>query len=158
MSHPIINGLATYGIIRTYLLGKPLVAFLLTIIFIVGPLWFIGGVAIVILLMFKYVFIVGAVVLAIFLLFQIATIQDVALRITLAIGYVLSVLFFTLIIISANRENNTYKLPVELKDVVTSYWTKNNVICAKTKDGESGIIRGTTVDTDFVVFSALCLR
>ena len=157
MSHPIINGLATYGIIRTYMLGKPLVAFLLTIVFVAGPLWFIGGLAIVILLMFKYAFLVGAGVLAVFLLFKIAKIQDVALKITLAIGYTLSVLFFTLIAVSATREHNTYKLPPELKGVVSSYWTKNNVVCAKTKDGESGIVRGTNIDTDFVVFSALCI-
>ncbi len=37
MSTPIINGLATYGIIRLYNTGKPILAFLFTLLFTIGP-------------------------------------------------------------------------------------------------------------------------
>lgn len=37
MNKPIINGLATYGIIRLYNAGKPILAFLLTLLFAGGP-------------------------------------------------------------------------------------------------------------------------
>lgn len=37
MSHPIINGLATYGIIRTYNKGYPILAFIITLLFTIGP-------------------------------------------------------------------------------------------------------------------------
>lgn len=37
MSKPIINGLATYGIIRLYNAGKPLLAFFFTLLFTIGP-------------------------------------------------------------------------------------------------------------------------
>ena len=35
---PIINGLATYGIIRLYNSGMPIIAFLLTLLFTIGLL------------------------------------------------------------------------------------------------------------------------
>lgn len=34
---PIINGLATYGIIRLYNTGKPILAFFFTLLFTIGP-------------------------------------------------------------------------------------------------------------------------
>lgn len=37
MNKPIINGLATYGIIRLYNTGKPLLAFFFTLLFTIGP-------------------------------------------------------------------------------------------------------------------------
>jgi len=44
---PIINGLATYGIIRLYNAGMPVIAFLLTLLFTIGPIgmlfWLIVG-------------------------------------------------------------------------------------------------------------------
>ena len=44
---PIINGLATYGIIRLYNSGMPVIAFLLTLLFTIGPIgmlfWLIVG-------------------------------------------------------------------------------------------------------------------
>lgn len=44
---PIINGLATYGIIRLYNSGMPIIAFLLTLLFTIGPIgllfWLIVG-------------------------------------------------------------------------------------------------------------------
>lgn len=44
---PIINGLATYGIIRLYNAGMPVIAFLLTLLFTIGPIgmlfWLLVG-------------------------------------------------------------------------------------------------------------------
>lgn len=37
MSHPVINGLATYGIIRLFNTGRPVLAFLITLLFVIGP-------------------------------------------------------------------------------------------------------------------------
>lgn len=44
---PIINGLATYGIIRLYNIGMPILAFFFTLLFTIGPIgllfWIIVG-------------------------------------------------------------------------------------------------------------------
>ena len=45
MSRPIINGLATYGIIRLYNTGSPVLAFLLTLLFAGGPVVFLFAIA-----------------------------------------------------------------------------------------------------------------
>ena len=94
MSHPIINGLATYGVIRLYNKNHPILAFLVTLLFTIGPVgllfWLVAGA-----LLLKSIFIPLLWTLSVFLVIGV---MEMVLK-NLFLGILAGVIYFLITLV-----------------------------------------------------------